>query len=460
MKKQILSLLLLVGVVLSAFGGCGKSDNKKNSSDNSFTPVDYAAAVTLDLNSTETKKETATVKTYIDGDTTHFNVSSDEIKNSEGEILDVLKARYLAINTPESTGKIEEWGKNASNFTKEKLKTASSIVLETDGANWELDSTGGRHLVWVWYKPEGSTSYRNLNIEILQNGLAIASNSEGNRYGEICGKAIEQARQQKLHVYSGEKDPDFYYGDAQPMTLKELRLNIDQYNGQKVAFEGVITYLDDGGAYVESFDEETSVWFGMYVYYGFSVNPFLQEVFIPGNRFRIVGTVSYWEAGDSYQVSGLEYNMRNPDDPNSCKLLDEEKHDAANVETTLDTFYSKVEVSTEDAETGDVTTTEHTYAALAVGSSISMKNLKVVETYTTQSGDSKGAISITCEYGGKTIVVRTIVLKDTDGKVVTADRFVGKTIDVTGIIDYFKLEYHETGSHQIKVFNISSITIR
>ena len=58
------------------------------------------------------------------------------------------------------------------------------------------------------------TDYRNLNIEILQNGLAIASNSGGNIYGSIALSAIAQAKEQKLNIHSGKKDPDFYYGEA------------------------------------------------------------------------------------------------------------------------------------------------------------------------------------------------------------------------------------------------------
>ncbi len=454
MKKKIMSLLLVIGVAL---GVCAAGCDQPSSKEDLFTEVDYAASVTLDMNSTETLKETATVKTFIDGDTTHFNVS-----NKVEGLADtgVLKARYLAINTPESTGKIEEWGKKASNFTKEKLKSAESIVLETDGNKWELDSTGSRHLVWVWYKTKDSNTYRNLNIEILQNGLAIASNSEGNRYGTVCGKAIDQASHLKLNVHSKEKDPDFYYGDAQPLTLKELRLNIEKYEGQKVAFDATLTYINDGGIYAEAYDEETGVWFGMYIYYGFSANPFLQEFFLPGYKFRIVGTVSYWEAGDSYQVSGLEYNMRDPEDLNSTNLLEPDVvYPPANVETTLETFYSKVNVSTIDEETDELVTVSYNYAELALGSTVSMKNLKVVDTYTTTKGDSAGAISITCQYGTQQIVIRTNVLVDENGKQVTEDAFKNKTIDVSGIIDYYKQESETKGSYQIKVFNFDSITI-
>ena len=281
MKKKLLALLLLGCIACGSFAACGGSSGSDDSttvpptSENSQTsesagseinPIDYAASVTLDMHSTDTIKQEATVYLYIDGDTTHFNVPKEVSVKGNG----ILKARYLAVNTPESTGKIEEWGKTASNFTKSKLQAATSIVLETDGADWEIDSTGERSLVWVWYKTADSDVYRNLNIELLQNGLAIASDAQGNRYGSVCGQAIEQARAQKLHVYSDEIDPLFYYGDAKPIDLKELRLNTANYNGVKVAVEGVFTYNDGEAIYLENYDEEDQLWYGMYVYSGHS----------------------------------------------------------------------------------------------------------------------------------------------------------------------------------------------
>ena len=61
--------------------------------------VDYATSVKLDMNS-DTLKQEVTVKTFIDGDTTHFHVPTSLMDTG------VIKVRYLAINTPESTGKI------------------------------------------------------------------------------------------------------------------------------------------------------------------------------------------------------------------------------------------------------------------------------------------------------------------------------------------------------------------
>ena len=60
--------------------------------------VDYAASVRLNWKS-ETAKQEVTVESFVDGDTTHFAVPKEIAADG------VLKARYLAINTPESTGK-------------------------------------------------------------------------------------------------------------------------------------------------------------------------------------------------------------------------------------------------------------------------------------------------------------------------------------------------------------------
>ena len=142
MSKNILKIVSIL-LVLCLFAGCQPADKPEGdtpSSGTQTTEVDYAASIDLDPNS-GTKQEEVTVKLFIDGDTVHFN--SKQMDNG------VLKARFLAVNTPESTGKIEEYGKTAAAFTKGKLENAESIVVESDTANWDADSTGGRYLVWI-----------------------------------------------------------------------------------------------------------------------------------------------------------------------------------------------------------------------------------------------------------------------------------------------------------------------
>ena len=362
----------------------------------------------------------------------------------------MLKARYLAINTPESTGKIEEYGKKASNFTREKLSQATSIIIESDTDVWDIDATGSRNLVWVWYKTADSDKYRNLNIEILQNGLAFANSSANNRYGSYCTAAIAQAKEQKLNIYSGQKDPDFFYGEALEITLKELRTNIEQYNGAKVAFNAIVTKDYSNSVYVESYDEETGLYYGISIYYGFNLPGPGQTAISVGNEARIVGTVQYYEAGGTYQVAGLSYRQMKPDDPNNVQKLSE-GHEPAFVPTTAETFVNGV-LELEVAEE----LKSFPYAELTMSTSISMENLKVLNVHTTtdEESSSYGAMTLNCEADGLPISVRTVVLTDETGKLITEDAFAGKTIDVKGIVDCFD------GQYQIKVFSVKDITVR
>lgn len=439
-----MALTLTVGLL----AGCGETatgaepTNPPAGDSGQSQVVDLAASVTLDMNSATAKQE-VTVKQFVDGDTTHFFVPSSVMPGG------VLKGRYLAINTPESTGKIEEYGKKASNFTKEKLSSAVSIIIESDTATWDADSTGDRYLVWVWYKPSKDAEYRNLNIEILQNGLAIASNSANNQYGTTCIAAINQAKEQKLNVHSGQKDPDFYYGDAIELTLKELRSNVSSYGNMKVAFNGVVTMNDNNGVYVEDYDPETDMYYGMFVYYGFNLNGKGMDVLTVGNEVRIVGSVQYYEGGGTWQVSDLNYRLMKPDDPGNIQKLSE-GHSPAYVPVSADTFNGNITIPSEEGEP-----TVKRWAEMALGTSIEMKNLKVVDSYTTtnEESSSKGAFTLECEVDGRSIDVRTTVLLDKDGNVIKASAYEGKTIDVKGMIDYFN------GSYQIKVFSADNIKI-
>ena len=449
MKKRLIALSLLL--VISLISGCATNQPETpettaatGSTEATAAPfVDYVPQLTLDMSS-ETVKEEVTVKTFIDGDTVHFHVS--EAVSDTG----VLKARFLAINTPESTGKIEEYGKAASRFTREKLENASSIIIESDDERWNADSTGGRYLVWVWYRNSDAEPYRCLNLEILQEGLAIANSTANNRYGSICSNALAQAKSYKVNLYSGQPDPDFFYGDAVELTLRELRTDIESYNGIKVAFHGIITMNDGGSVYVESFDEETGLYYGMSVYYGYGLPGAGLDILSIGNEARIVGTVQYYEAGGTWQVSGLTYRQMKPDDPGNIQKLSD-GHEGAFTLTDPAVFCNET-VTVELAE-GPAT---FPYAQLVMSTSISMENLEVVDIYTTDDPESssQGAMTLTCRNGDTTVLVRTAVLYDEAGNMITEDAYLGKTITVRGVVDYFG------GVYQIKVFSANGITIQ
>ena len=450
MKKhlKLLSLILALCLTVCCFAGCQGGKTPEVTEPTELEIVDYVGQTKLDRNSGTLQAE-VTVRSYIDGDTTHFNVPTDISENG------VLKARYLCVNTPESTGKIEPWGKKASTFTKETLKSATSIIVESNDSKWNVDSTGGRHLVWIWYKTAETDDYRCLNLELIQNGLSISCGNVGERYGEVASKAFQQAKAQKLHVFSTEDDPDFFYGDAYEVDLKGLRSNIALYENCKVAFEGVVTRNNNNSVYVESFDEETQMYYGVSVYYGFETGELLNNLKV-GNLARIVGTVTYYETGGTWQVSGLQYREFKPMDPsNTIKIS--EGHSAANKLTDATTFTSaQVELEVMNELGSEETTTKSfLYADLAMSTSIRMENLVVNRIYTTNNGgDSDGAMTLTCTSPeGITVDVRTIVLRKDNGELLTEADLLYRTIDVNGIVDYFG------GDYQIKVFTTEDITV-
>lgn len=401
---------------------------------------DFASEVKLDMNS-ETVKQVVTVHTFVDGDTVHFNVPASISANG------ILKARFLALNTPESTGKIEEYGKKASAFTREKLSQATSIIIESDNGKWNIDSTGGRYLVWIWYRTGEDQPYRNLNIEILQNGLAIANSTAQNRYGTVASAALAYARENKLNVFSGQKDPDFYYGDAVEMTLRELRCDINKYEGIKVAFEGVITLNDGSSIYLEDYDPETGLYFGMSVYYGYGLPGKGLEILSVGNCSRIVGSVQYYEAGDSWQVSGLTYKQMKPKDPGNIQKISD-GNEAAYVMIEAADLQKKVTVPGYDME--------YDYGYLILNTSVEMHDLYVESIYTTDdvSSSSYGAMTLLCSQNGHQVKVRTAVLTDSSRNMITADAYEGRTIDVRGLVDCYD------GSYQIRVLSARDITVK
>ena len=489
MKKlsRLLVLLLITAMLASCFVGCdnttppdepqgggqtgenggnggapgdGTGDNTGgNTGEDELQFVDYAAQLKFNPNSGK-KWTYATVKSYIDGDTTHFYV--DHSVMEEGYV----KARYLGINTPESTGIVEPWGKKASNYTKTQLQKAASIpngiIIESDTASWDIDSTGERCLLWVWYKTDVNGEYRNLNIEILQQGLAFGSGTTSNTYSEYTTNALYQANTLKLYVFNKkQKDPDFYYGDAINLTLKELKANQKKYENKLVRFEAVVAKKSGYTFYVEEYDAQNDMYYGMQVFAGNGCP--IMDRFAIGNRVTLVGTLQYWENGGTYQLSNVQYDILFPDWEGGCQVLEtglEASYREGNVNQLMN---GKIEIDSyvEREENGEVVekleTVSFDYGALALHSTVKLSNLTVTSVYTTTNDTaSKGALTITCrDANNKTIEIRTAskLVRDDQTVVVASDFPRGTVISVKGIVDCYN------GDYQVKVFNIDDITV-
>lgn len=137
-------------------------------------------------NNVETKKVEVTLNRVIDGDTAVFNL----IENEES-----ITVRFLAINTPESTKEIELYGKEASNFTTEKLTGAKKIILEYDNKSTETDKYN-RHLAWIWIDDELLQSL------LIKNGLAKVDYIYGDyKYLEELEEIESMAKLEKTGIW-------------------------------------------------------------------------------------------------------------------------------------------------------------------------------------------------------------------------------------------------------------------
>ena len=260
----------------------------------------------------------ATVDKYVDGDTTYFYANLSTGKDS-------ISIRYMGLDTPESTYKVEPWGIAAAKFTKDKLSNAESIILQSDPTGL-LDSNG-RYLGYVWYRTNATDDYRCLNLELIEQGYSPAKGMSGALYMQDFYDAGTRAQAYKDRT-NGEEDPTYdYSANGQKYTIKQIletfgtpeAIASEEFKGTKVYIEGLVTRkLGISSAYIEqvdngyyTVDEDGNEKFvpgdgkvyGIYVYGGFEENLKLQE----GNYIITNANISYHTG--ALQVVGVS-NIR------------------------------------------------------------------------------------------------------------------------------------------------------
>ena len=138
-------------------------------------------------------KQTVTLNKCVDGDTAWFNLNNEKIK-----------ARFLAIDTPESTNKKEKFGKEASELTCNLLKNANKIEIEYDDNSDKLDKYD-RHLVWVFVDD------LLLQDLIIKEGLAKVDYIYGDyKYTNILEQSEVLAKTNKIGIWQ-EYNPNIYF---------------------------------------------------------------------------------------------------------------------------------------------------------------------------------------------------------------------------------------------------------
>ena len=232
------------------------------------------------------------LKTAIDGDTAHFTPAVDS-----GNV-GTMKARFFGIDTPESTGKVQEWGKPASKYTKQMLEEADlkgTIVVSSAQDSYgppEPDSTGSRYVSLVWInltkKNAPKDELQLLNLMIVQEGLSWVKNVQSMpQYSDTFYAAQRQAEDYKLNMHSGEKDPYFNYGDYKDASLLDIKHEIqaklddpthtNEFDGEKIRIQGTVCgfinhvlYLQDYVLYDNDDPSKGGEYCGINIFVGMS----------------------------------------------------------------------------------------------------------------------------------------------------------------------------------------------
>lgn len=266
MKHKFISRILTIVLSVVTVSGLASCGTKK---------IEYiddqSVRLNLDYKGKDFYKDgvaEVTLKTCIDGDTAHFS----PIAGSSN--MDTIKSRFFGIDTPESTGKVEPYGKAASNFTKEKLKTASekgTIVVSSAQDYYgkpNPDSTGERYVTLIWVcldkKNADVEDLRLLNLWLVQEGYSYVKNVEAMpQYAEIFDKAEAQAEKLKLVMFSGEDDPLFNYGDYSDVSLLDIKREVEKsladssyenpYNNVKIRIQGTVAGYANHILYLQNY---------------------------------------------------------------------------------------------------------------------------------------------------------------------------------------------------------------
>lgn len=283
------------------------------------------------------------LRSVTDGDTANFIQEGyiDPVTNNYISI----KTRFLGINTPESTAKVQPWGKKASLFVKGKLEAAQAaadaesetagkkvfnIALITDVPVFGDTETSGRWLAFVWYRNNSTSPWRCINLETVEqayspNQLFLDSTVCNYRESFEAADAINKKCKYRIH---GELDNGYDYEEqVYEATLWHILnhyadIGISDETGssgvilhvmaQVVGIQGDSMYLRDVVVDQELQDEGKEEYGSLYCYAGFnsSIASILNK-FSPTTHPHGIGLVVYFYArattySNNIQLSDLQ----------------------------------------------------------------------------------------------------------------------------------------------------------
>ena len=254
------------------------------------------------------------VQSCIDGDTAHF-------KSRVGDDT-TIKVRFYGIDTPESTGDIQEWGIPAKNYCRERLMAAQengTIVLSIPSVNYDIpqhDSTGIRYLGVVWInetvKDAPFDQLYCLNLLMVQEGFSPDKDANDERLAyltPVFRDACLQAQKFKLHIYSDEVDvlfpnsaftptpvksilDEYLYlldNGIDPESVDEEGNNVFSFQYRNVAIEGTVAHYADNTVYIQQYDKDDGKWYSLPIFLGYNSPAMYRTI---NNRVNFKGTIT------------------------------------------------------------------------------------------------------------------------------------------------------------------------
>lgn len=238
--------------------------------------------------------------TCIDGDTAHFTPKVTTTSRV------IVKSRFYGVDTPESTGRVQPYGKPASDFTKKHLKAAAEngtivVACYSDKYADPEDRKDGndRYLSCIWINEDRKNApydtLVNLNLWLVQEGFSgVSGLDDMPEYKDVFLKALSQAKELKLNMHSGLPDPTFNYGDYEEAYIPDICREVEEqfqdpehknaFDGKKVRIEGTVVGYSAGTLYLQKYDDPeytnpatgekgTGKYYSINVFCGMSVIP-------------------------------------------------------------------------------------------------------------------------------------------------------------------------------------------
>lgn len=197
----------------------------------------------LSKNDQETEKVVVKYNEGVDGDTAKFDMNGE-----------IIKVRFLAVDTPESvhpTKEVQAYGVEASNFTKEKLSNAKRIELEFDNNSDKTDKYG-RYLAWIWVDGEL------LQDLLVKEGLAkVAYLYADYKYTSLLQESEKIAKEAKIGIWKDEASNEYSeeenFVDAEEIENNSIQPNEKQKDTNYIEEAIVVLVLIALGVLLKGF---------------------------------------------------------------------------------------------------------------------------------------------------------------------------------------------------------------